>query len=208
MDWTELVALIRAGDSSAAPLLVSSLSGRLDAYADLRARDLSQADREEAVERALAAAVKNIEKYDSARGTFLTWVRAIVRRELAETRRSSRASPVDPVVLGDHLAGRSTGGQDPTAEAALATVDPYDTDEGPDRQHVALTALLLQLSAADAALVQAHVHEQLTFPQIAERLGPPATAGNLRQRFNRLRKRVVAAARQDSELAPLTQEKP
>ena len=207
MDWTALVDQIRAGDPAAGPLLVSSLSGRLDKYAELRAADLPQADREDAVERALAKVVQNIDQYDPARGTLLTWARAIVRRELAEARRSPTAALVDPAVLAEHL-GETGTGADPTADTALADGEAYDPDVPLDPKHVALTALLLQLGPPDAALVQAHVHEELTFPQIAAQLGPPATADNLRKRFSRIRKRIVDAAREDPDLAHLTQEKP
>lgn len=208
MNWTELVAQIRAGDPAAAPILISSLTGRLDRYAELRAGDLSQADREDAVERALAKAVKNIDKYDPAKGTFLTWTRAIVRRELAETRRAPRASPVDPAVLADRLGGQSTG-PDPTGDAAVDAVDPHDPDAPVRAEDVALAGLLLQLlDDNDTALVRAHVHDGLTFPQIAEQLGPPANAPALRKRFSRIRRRAMDAARNDPDLAHLIQEKP
>jgi RNA polymerase sigma factor (sigma-70 family) len=202
VDWNSLVA----GDPAAALVLVGSLAGRLEQYAALRAADLSQADREDAVERALAKVVRNIDKYDPAKGTFLTWARVLVRRELAETRRAPRPISVDPAVLAEHLGDRSTG-PDPTGDAAVDAVDPYDPDIAVDPKHVAITALLLQLLGdSDTALVRAHVHEGLTFPQIAEQLGPPANAANLRQRYARIRRRVIDAARQDPDLKHLTQE--
>lgn len=209
MDWNLLVAQIRAGDPAAAPVLISSLTGRLDRYAELRAADLSQAGREDAVERALAKAVANIDAYDPEKGTFLTWTRAIVRWELAEARRSARTAPADPDVIAARVGERSSSGPDPTGDAAVAAVDPTDPDEQARPEHVAITALLLQLlDDNDSALVRAHVHERLTFPQIAEQLGPPATGDSLRKRFSRIRARVVAAARQDPDLAHLIQEKP
>lgn len=209
MDWDQLVAQIRAGDPAAAPVLISSLTGRLDRYAELRAGDLSQADREDAVERSLAKAVENVDRYDPAKGSFLTWTRAIVRRELAESRRSAgRADPVDPALLAGRLGEQSTG-PDPTGDAAVDAADPPDPDAPVRADHIAVTALLLQLlNDDDTALVRAHVHEGLTFPQIAEQLGPPATADNLRKRFSRIRRRAADAARNDPDLAHLIQEKP
>ena len=146
--------------------------------------------------------------FDPAKGTFPTWTRAIVRKELAETRRSPRATPVDPATLpqrpGEHRAG-----PDPTGDAAVEAADPYDPDAPVEPEHVAVAALLFQLlDENDIALVRAHVHECLTFPQIADQLGPPANADSLRQRFRRIRLRVVDAARDDPDLVHLIQEKP
>lgn len=208
MDWERLVAQVRAGDTAAAPVLISSLTGRLDRYAELCAGDLPQAAREDAVESALAKAVRHIEDFDPARGNFLTWTRAIVRRELAEVRRSARSTPVDPDVLAQRIDEQSTG-PDPTGDAVVEALDPPDPDAPVRADHIALAGLLLQLlSEDDITLIRLHVHERLTFPQIAEQLGPPANATALRQRHSRIRRRVIDAARQNPDLAHLVPEMP
>lgn len=197
-DWTELVALVRAGDPTAGPLLVNSLAGRLDRYAAFRADDLSQADREDAVERTLAKVVANIDRYDPSKGTLLTWARAILRNELADARRSSKETPADPAELPSGFGGDAFGA-DPTAHAAVEAVEP--SDEAPNAAQVALISVVLQLPRADASLIELHVVERMTFPEIADRLGPPATADNLRKRYSRIRRRVRDDARHDPDLA-------
>lgn len=203
MDWTRLIEQVRRGDPLAGPLLINSLAGRLDRYAEYRAKDLGQADREDAVERALGKIVDNIDSYDPEKGTFLTWARAIVRRELAEARRTQEARPLSSDALAERLAETFTG-SDPTADAALLAAEGEAAPVSP--AHVAIAALVLQLPPADIALIEAHGLERMTFPEIAEQLGPPATADNLRQRFSRIRKKLVDAGRDDPDLAHLYKE--
>jgi RNA polymerase sigma factor (sigma-70 family) len=203
VDWTRLIEQVRRGDPLAGPLLINSLAGRLDRYAEYRAKDLSQADREDAVERALAKIVENIDSYDPGKGSFLTWARAIVRREIAEARRTQQARPDSFDALAEGLATTSTG-SDPTADAAILAVEGEAAPVSPAQ--VAIAALVLQLPPADISLIEAHVLEGLTFPEIAEQLGPPATADNLRQRFSRIRKKLVDAGRDDPDLAHLYKE--
>jgi RNA polymerase sigma factor (sigma-70 family) len=203
VDWTRLIEQIRSGDPLAGPLLINSLAGRLDRYAEFRARDLGQADREDAVERALAKIVDNIDSYAPEKGTFLTWARAIVRREISESRRTQQAGPLSSDALDERLAQTPTG-SDPTADAAIAAVGGEEPCVSP--AHVAIASLVLQLASADIALIEAHVTERLTFPEIAEQLGPPATPDNLRQRYWRTRKKLVDAGRNDPDLAHLYKE--
>ena len=199
IDWTRLEALLRAGDAAAWPLLMTSLVPRLDAYAGQYAKDLSQADREIAVDNATEKVTDRIDQYDRDKGSLLTWAKAIVRREVDEIRRSSpNALPLDPFKINDALKDNPTG-PDPTADAAL------NEPEEMSPAQLAIAAIVLQ--DPDGPLIQARLIERLSYDDIAENLGPPpVTPAALRKRFERAMQRVTAATRLDPDLQHLWEE--
>lgn len=193
VDWSELIQQVLAGDRAAGPMLVNALVGRLDSYAASIAPDLSQVERETAVELAVTKVVDRIDRYDPTKATLPTWARRFVLNEINEIRRSPREVPTDPahMPISFHLR--------PEAD---------DPDQPLDPKYLALETLVLQLPAADSTLLELHIHDRLTFPEIAEKLGPPANSDALRQRYRRLKRRLRESARLDPDLKDLTEETP
>jgi RNA polymerase sigma factor (sigma-70 family) len=150
----ELAQQIASGDATAGPFLVSYVGPKLAGYADRIAADLTPADRDEVVERALQAVVKHIDRYDSAKGSLATWARPHFRFALLDWRRSH------------------PGGSPVRLDALPDFPDPAPDEPNPDtdRRAAAISSLLPDLTSTDQQIIQLRLSERLTFPQIANLL--------------------------------------
>lgn len=187
MNWDEVIDLVIAGDGAAAALLGTTLIPELERYAEIIAPDLSQTEREFAVDAASAKVISKIHLYDKKRASLPTWARAFVRHALADVRRTNRTVSVDP--------SRLPGTQDePPMDGSIDATDDVA---------VALSMLVLKLTLAEQAIVVARVHEQLPFRHIAERLGISEAAA--RQVHSRAIKKLRAYADKEPELQRYTE---
>jgi RNA polymerase sigma factor (sigma-70 family) len=175
----DLVEKARRGDSSAAPFLVSQFGERLLGYARSHAPDLSDADREQIVERAIEAGVRAIARFDPARGTLAGWFRTQVRYKTLAWR---RANPVSVPLNPDMVEPPTSPPFDP---AAVKAVRRAIGKLGRDDQIV--------LALRDA--------EQLDYREIAQRLN--ITEDAARQRHARAKKRLNQRAMDEPELVNL-----
>lgn len=189
IDIAELVDRAKAGAPDAGPSLVSLCGARLAQYARLIAPQLSDADKDEICERAVEHAVERIELYDITRGSFDTWLRGFVRRELYEfsRRTTSVAMAADQL---ERLAAPTHHHQTAAAAARL-------------RQELAnkLHLLVISLSETDQLLLALRDYERLPYASIAQRLGASESA--CRQRHLRALGRLRQRARHHPEFAHL-----
>lgn len=183
----ELAQELADGDPTAGPLLVSYVGPKLAGYADRVASDLMPADREEVVERALEAVVRHIDRYDPAKGSLATWARSYLRVAVRTWRRAhpgGSAVPLDPM---PDLPERPPDEPNPAAERRTAAVE----------------SLLPNLTFTTQQILQLHVSEGLTFPQIAELLieDQDPTPARLKRFEDACRKRYGRAVKKLRELA-------
>jgi RNA polymerase sigma-70 factor (ECF subfamily) len=183
VDLKLLIEQIKRGDESAGAILVSVVAPRLLGYADLIGSDLPEADREEAVEIAIETAIRRIDRYDEARGTFPAWARTFVRHAIEDWRRKNPLGA--PTELGP--------------ESRLQTDVAVDSEEvSPTGVSGALTALVLTESEPNQLLIRLRFVEQLTHAQIAERLEITEPAS--RKRLERLLEQMRQRAAEDPDL--------
>lgn len=184
---TELAKQIADGESNAGPLLVSYLGPKMAGYADRIAADLSAADRDEVVQRALERVVQRIPLYDPAKGSLATWARPFVRRAAQTWRR-------------DHPGGAPT-----SLDRLPDLADPAPDDPNPDteRRSSAISSLLLDLTSTDQHIIQLRLTERLSFHAIAKLLldDPDPTAERLTRFEAACRKRLTRAVSKLRKLA-------
>lgn len=173
MDLEKLLAAVRDGESWAGPALVTLLMPMLLRYAEEIGNDLSSAEREEAVERAVIRSVDRIERYDPTRASFPSWVRGFLRFAVADCRREK--GYISEVPLDETV----------ESESDSPAVVP-DTEEATN----GLTWPLLQLDVTDQVIIALRDFEGLTYAQCAERIGGGVTAGACRVRHFRAVKRL------------------
>ncbi|WP_375504503.1 RNA polymerase sigma factor [uncultured Jatrophihabitans sp.] len=87
MNDDELIQAAREGQSFAAAFLVSVFGPRMLGFAKSIAPDLSDTDREHAVEIAVETAVRKIDKFDPSRGRFESWLRTFIVHAAQDWRR-------------------------------------------------------------------------------------------------------------------------
>lgn len=183
-----LIALARAGDPAAAPMIVSYLADRLLGYAHGLAPHLYDSDREQIVELAVEAGLRSFDQFDADRGSLFSWFRRQVSYRTADWNRSA------PVVVAV---------DDDSPEPALpdthADISRFDTPVVRDR----LAAAIQTLSTDDRLILALRGSEQLTFGEIAMRLDIPEPTA--RQRFRRARLRLAPRILADDVLGPLIQ---
>jgi RNA polymerase sigma factor (sigma-70 family) len=181
----ELITDARAGKPHAAPFLISLYGPPLAGYLRDIAYDLSDTDRELIAERAVEAAVRKIDRYDSTRGPFTVWLRAFARHEVLNWRRATaRLHSLD--------------------EVDVPNPGPPDHRDPPDPVLAAVTDALRALSDADQVIIALRDIEQLPSKQAADRLG--ITDDACRQRYTRARRRLAAAAANDPRLSTYARE--
>lgn len=195
-EWRELLDAVKAGEPAAGPSLITVVAPLLDSYALRIGQDLSQREREDAVEKALTEVVRRIDSYDEGTATLPSWARAFVRHAIADIRRGSREQPTGPSEL-QRIAGNGV-------EAPMEGVEGK-SDDGDllSPQAMALTSLMTTvLSEADQLLITLHVHQKLTFEEISAVLGGerPPSAAALRKRYERGRRRLRNAAAAEPNL--------
>lgn len=177
----ELVGLVKTGHPTAAHMLVSTCGVRLGKYARLVAPELSDTDRELACEKAVEAAVRAIDRYDPALGTFDTWLRGFLRNALRDLRKAPRAVPIDPSELAEMRSfalERSEDSQSDVTDAAIR-----------------IAALVKQLPDTDQLMIRLRDYECLPYVSIAEMLDASEVA--CRQRHLRARSRLRKIAQSD-----------
>jgi RNA polymerase sigma factor (sigma-70 family) len=193
MNDADLAGLIAAGDPSAGPLLVSYAGPKLAGYVDYIADDLMPADREIIVERALAAVVRYIDKYNPDKSSLATWARRFVPGALRTWR---RVHPVGPLPL-DPLADIPelvSGQPDPITERRIAAVE----------------SILPNIPSTTQLIIQLHLSEHLTFRQIADVLAeadsasPPLKEATVRKRYDRAITKLRALGKDHPDLRDLT----
>jgi RNA polymerase sigma factor (sigma-70 family) len=179
MDVAQLIQQVRDGDDTSGPILVSVVAPRLLGYADLIA---SQIDREMAVEFAIETAIRRIDLYDSAKGTFPGWVRGFVRYAVGDCRRQRPGGA--PIPLDGRL--------------ELAAPEPHESERDEGTSASALAELVQTLAPADQLLLRLRFEEALTHGQIAIQLGVSESA--CRKRLERILERLRVRAADDPHL--------
>lgn len=175
MDIADLIRSARAGEPHAGPFLVSVFGERLLGYARAIGRDLSDVDREFAVEQAIEKAILKIDRFDPRKGSLAGWLRAFVRHALADLRRSRAAiDQLDPEAEEEQAKDEPKQPLDPSVVSALIEVWEAlrDTDQ-----------LILAL----------RIIEELPHAEIAIRLGGVSEVA-CRQRYGRALLRLQTAA--------------
>lgn len=184
MDLKRLLAALQDGESWAGPALVTLLMPMLMRYATDLGSDLSEAEREAAVEAAVLGSVDNIERFDPARASFPSWVRGFLRYAIADCRRK-KAGYVE-VSLEE--------GRDIAAADSL-DANGSETTSG-------LTWPLLQLSVMDQVIIALRDFEGLSYEACAERIGGGVNPGACRVRHHRALKRLRELLSNHSEYQP------
>jgi RNA polymerase sigma-70 factor (ECF subfamily) len=155
----------------------------LAGYVNAIARDLSQADREKAVEEAIEKAVDKIDRYEEMRGSFPAWVRAFVRHAVGDLRRRQLSGSFD--VTLDNLPDLSALSE----SSSSATSGELG----------ALSRAFADISPTDQLILGLRYGEQLTHAEIANLLGVNEAAS--RKRAGRALRRLREAAANESVLA-------
>lgn len=188
MDLDELLEAAREGEGWAGLAIVTQLMPTLLRYAEGIASDLSSADHEEAVERAIIRSVDSIERFDPTRATFPTWVRGYVRYAISDIRRAKGGEvTLDEAELPPWMDEIGSGA--PSGESS--------PPEG-------LTWPLLELPVTDQVIIALRDFEQLTYQQCAEHIGGGVTEGACRVRHHRALGRLRAILESDPTYQHLT----
>ena len=184
MDLSSIVDMLRDDDPSAAALLVSVLGPQLYPYAAEVAPDLSQADREQAVEAAVAEVARRIDDYDERRATLQTWARGFVRNKVrAQRARLPGGAPAAP------LADDTAGAVPPAQETGDAARDAHLSE-----------IVLTHLTDAEYVLLRLRLSERLSHALIAEHVG--VREETVKKRYQRIIAKLAAATRGDPQLDP------
>lgn len=185
MEEAELIAKTKVGDKAAAAALISLLAVNLEAYSVKVAGDLSDREREVAVERAVKQVVRRIERYDPLRAKLTTWARPFVLNEINEARRRTREIPTE----ADEL------------DQPIFDPDPFAAAEAPPSpETIAIAALTLTLTPAEQTLIHLRIVERLDFEAIAMCFDPPLRADAMRKRWERLIAKLARLSRQEPDL--------
>ena len=176
MDYDELVTAAKDGEAWAGPALVTVLLPMSMQYARSIGSDLGSADQEAVVETAILRAVERIDRFDSERATFPSWVRGFVRHAVADHRRAAGPEFVD---LPPDLPEREV---EPTPAG----------DDLPGAVEQAVTLALLRLSLTDQVIITLRDFENLPYKECAERIGGGVTEGSCRVRHLRATRRLQA----------------
>lgn len=176
----DLISRLQNGDENAGAFLVSLVAPSLHGYARAIAGDLSDTDRERICELALERAVRKIDRFDPAKGSFLRWLRTFVRHEAGNWRRSNHAL-------------------DELDENAVAP--DVDVGEQPAELRTAIAAMgraVQRLRPTDQLIIDLRDRQQLSYADIASRVG--ATEDTCRQRHLRALRRLKLEAQAETEL--------
>lgn len=201
-DWTvpsvpsvgvaDLLERLKLGRADAGPSLISMCGARLAQYARLLAPEFSDADRDELCEYAVERAIERVHLYDSSRGTFESWLRGFLRREVYEFSRRTRSVPIPD----DELDRRGL---------PLISTSFYDEKYAERRQlrerKEALQILVCTLSATDQLIIALRDYERLPYKTIAERLNVSELA--CRQRYSRALNRLKSKTYDNPAFADL-----
>jgi len=173
MDLEKLLTALRDGEDWAGPALVTLLMPMLLRYVEEIGSDMSQSEREEAVESAVLRSVDRIEQYNPDQASFPSWVRGFLRYAVADCRR--KKGGIAEVPLDEAL--------------DLVSEDPAESVDTDEATH-GLVWPLLQLDVTDQVIIALRDFEGLTYAQCAERIGGGVTEGACRVRHFRALKRL------------------
>lgn len=179
MDDDELIRAVRRGQDYAGPFLVSLYAPRILGQVRNVAGDLGDAACELICENAVERAIRGIDKYDRSRGSFIAWVRSMVRYAALDYRR-------------DHERTQSL------AELDVAQAPPEVSRAITDDVRTALATAVQTLSDADQVILALIDDEGLSASTAAMLLTISHDAA--RQRHSRARRRLAAAASSDPVL--------
>jgi RNA polymerase sigma factor (sigma-70 family) len=187
MDVDELLKAAREGEGWAGLALVTLLMPTLLSYVHSIAEDLSTADQEDAVERAIVRSLQRIERYNPDRASFPTWVRGYVRYAIADIRRAKGGEvELDETHLPPWL---EVGDGEPSDESSPS--------EG-------LTWPLLELPTTDQVIIALRDFEGLSYADCARRIGGDVTEGACRVRHHRALGRLQVLLESDPNYEHLT----
>lgn len=161
------VEAAQRGDDWAGPALVTLLLPTLMGYVKEIGRDLSTADQEQAIERAVLRSVDRIDQYDPSRAQFSTWVRGALRYAVLDILREKGGTADELVAELPHW----------------LEAPPGESSDGAPSE--ALTWSLLKLSVPDQIIISLRDFENLSYSEIAKRLGGGVTEGACRVRHHR-----------------------
>lgn len=180
-DEAELVRRAQAGDSEAFCALVRAYQASLRG---LCARLIPSPDEgADVVQEAFVRAWLGFDRFEAGR-PFGPWMRTICRNLVANHLRDRRAQRTRAqLVVDEHL----------LQPAMLETVLP-ETDDSPFARVDLLRACCEGLPAQHRALVRSRYEENLTVPQIAERLG--RSVASIAMALSRLRASLFRCIRQ------------
>lgn len=175
MDEDALIAAALEGSPHAGTFLVSVFGPRLLGYCRSQTPDLSDTDREMICEQAVEIAVRKIETFDRAKGTFEGWLRGFVRYTVMNWRRASGQRHPDPV-------------EDLVLQKPQTPVEPNDL-EVPSPRVVALREAVSALSEADQVYLNLRYTQGLPTKAIATLVDKSDDA--VRQRLSRSLRRLA-----------------
>jgi RNA polymerase sigma factor (sigma-70 family) len=145
----------------------------LTAYVNEIGRDMSPAEREMIIEKAVLRAADRIDLYDSGRASFVGWVRGFVRYATADARRAK---------------GGTVEILDGVSHAEI--VDNWAPPQEEDDHASPLTWVLLELPLPDQVIIALRDFEGLNYRECAARIGGGVTEGACRVRHLRARRRL------------------
>jgi RNA polymerase sigma-70 factor (ECF subfamily) len=179
MDDDELIRAVREGQAYAGPFLVSLYAPRILGQVRNVAGDLGDEACELICENAVERAIRGIDKYSPSCGTFIAWVRSMVKYAALDYRRDDARTQS-------------------LADLDVADSPPETSREMSEEVRAALAATVQKLSDADQAILALIDAEGLSAPTAAMLLGISHVAA--RQRHSRARRRLSAAASSDQVL--------
>jgi RNA polymerase sigma factor (sigma-70 family) len=176
---------MKSGDEDAGAYLVSLCGGRLAGYIAMIARDLGQADREIVAELTVERALRDIDTFDSSRGSLDAWMRGYARYLVMEQRRKTVGAATAPDELPEMPLGEPEGGPPggPLIEAVSTAIG--------------------KLSVTDQMMIRLREYEQLSYDEIAAQLNVRPTACRKRHEraLSRLRQYIEEEAGSDGPLS-------
>lgn len=179
MDDEELIRAVRNGHDYAGPFLVSLYAPKILGQVRNVAGDLGDSACELICENAVERAIRAIDKFDPSRGSFISWVRAMVRFAASDYRRADERTR-------------------PLGDLDIFQAPPENFREISDDVRMALTTAVRTLSDGDQAILALIDVEGLSASTAAMHLG--ITHAAARQRHSRARRRLAAAASSNSVL--------
>lgn len=179
----QLVLRAKAGDETVAPLLVSLYGESLLGFARSHAPDLSDADRESIVEKAVEAGVRSLGRFDETKGTLVAWFRQQIRYRTLDWR---RGHPREGELPESYIA----------PDLPEQTHDPALFD--------ALSRVIQALSHEDQKIIALRDAEGLAYEEIASRLN--ISTPTARKRHSRAKERLYGNAKREALLSAFIQE--
>jgi RNA polymerase sigma-70 factor, ECF subfamily len=158
---TPLLPLVAAGDHGAMRQLVRQFTPLVRSIA--RRIGAGDAAPEDLVQETMVRLWRSADRFDPARGSETTFVASVARNAAIDLTRRQAARPSVPVADPGDVAPAPSGAAEPVANPVAEQVTV----------RVTVRNALAKLPAAQRELIRLAYFEQLTQPEIAERLGIP-----------------------------------